>query len=91
VFNIIDRVLGFGKVAHDQSQQYYEFLDQQKDLCVIEFRKDPQTYAKALQDVSREAHRPYHLLVREGRHGAEAVLAWHYVYIEHYVADEVLK
>ena len=58
-----------------QAEQYLAFLDGDKELCVLEKRKDANTFGKALHDYVRDSERStYHLHLWRSPEGIEVVL-----------------
>ena len=64
-------------MSHDQSEQYQEFLMGNKALCVLEHRKDADTFHKALADTLNagqyDIHAP-HVHIWHSPEGLELVL-----------------
>lgn len=78
-------------MTHDQSEQYAAFLRGDKALCVLELRKDPQTYNRALVDVSAKCgqydteYAAIHVHAWHSPEGAELVLSRDYGKIHAYL------
>jgi hypothetical protein len=66
-------------MSHDQSAQYLEFLQGKKPLCVIERRKDAETFDCAFSHLLQKGHYDagieYHLHLWHSPEGVEIVLA----------------